>query len=115
MARYFFSNAFNIIYIDTVSPDYTLKIQRAERLARELINFGVTGNSSIDQVITALREFAEQVILSYGVSVKTMERNIDAVLELIRDCYEDYLLPHILAITTVNSTTTEEVRQERVG
>lgn len=99
LARLFLSHAFNFVFSSPNASDYEVKNSRARRLAEELFRRGLHGNSSMEEVRSAVVAYATEQLTAYlGGQIESFRMTIESVAEVVEDTFDDYVRPHLMAL-----------------
>ena len=103
MARIFLMSTFNLYHADLSAPDNCLEetkraTNNALRLAKELVDRSVGASTSRDLVALKLKEYAEEAVGSFGVSVVDFKDTINIVCDSVAESYDFLLRPFVLHV-----------------
>lgn len=99
LASYFLNNTFNITFFDRAGPDYSTKLERARRLAQVLADRGLNESCSETDLTTVLSAYAKENVETFlGEGSGRMDSSIASVIEVVVDCFDDFIKVHLQEI-----------------
>ncbi|MDP3372458.1 MAG: ankyrin repeat domain-containing protein [Candidatus Paracaedibacteraceae bacterium] len=90
----------------------TLNIERRYQVAAsKLMTRGITENSTRDDALIAYRGFLEHEISLHNVTTDIWEENIQAILDVIEDIYDDKIKPYIASVEAERTLKAQQDRE----
>lgn len=88
LAAMFLIGKFNIFSAESAAMN-------AKELAKELVVRGATGETTAGDAAKLLRDYAVAAVEAFGVDPNSFVARIDAIIEMLEDCYDSNLKPFV--------------------
>ena len=96
MANIFLTGTFNIYFSETSTPNVRKHaLANAVNIATELIQRGISLETTPEIVESKLKSYAFEHIASFGLDSTKFTDAVLGVVEAVVDMYDDYILPHV--------------------